>query len=129
MSKFPVLAALALLAAGSPLAAQVRTASIGVSARVAEPLRVEAPTEVELEYSRGRYLDVTTPASLAGAAGYLVDVVVTRAPAEDGGTAGAAPAPPASTRLAGGRERHRIDLRDSAPADAVRITYVVATDL
>lgn len=124
MSKTPVLAALALLAAGSPLAGQSRTTSIGVSARVAEPLRVEAPQEVKLDYRPGRYLDVTTPASLPGAAGYLVDVHVTRATEA---TADAAE-PAASTRLPGGGERHRLDLR-AAPAEAVRITYVVAADL
>ncbi len=135
MKKLVLLAALALLGAVSPAAAQVRTASIGVSATIAEPLRVEAPAGVKLDYRQGRYLDVTTPAVVPGAAGYLVDVVVTRAAAADATAAATSallarePAPPARIPSADGR--YRLDLRagDLPPGDAVKVTYVVATNL
>ena len=135
MKKLVLLAALALLGAVSPAAAQVRTASIGVSATIAEPLRVEVPAGVKLDYRAGRYLDVTTPDVVPGAAGYLVDVVVTRAASADA----AAPAtsalltrePAASPRLPGADGRYRLDLRagDLPQGDAVRVTYVVATNV
>jgi hypothetical protein len=135
MKFLSLLAALALCAAGSPLAAQVRTASIGVSATVAEPLRAELPAAVALELRQGRYLDVAAPSTLRGAEGYLVDVVVTRAAAaSDGPTKGSSA--PAATSVPAGRLRtadgqYRLDLRGSELPDggAIRVTYVIATDL
>lgn len=134
MKNLLLLAALALTGAVSPAAAQVRTASIGVSATIAEPLRVEVPAGVKLDYRQGRYLDVTTPEVVPGAAGYLVDVVVTRAASADA-TAAAAQIPvrepAAPARLRGTDGRYRLDLRagDLPQGEAVRVTYVVATNL
>jgi hypothetical protein len=136
MKFLSLLAALALCAAGSPLAAQVRTASIGVSATVAEPLRAELPAAVALELRQGRYLDVAAPSALRGAEGYLVDVVVTRAAGEGLATGDASrpqlpsAAPSPAERLQDGG-RYRFDLRGSELPDggAIRVTYVIATDL
>ena len=135
MKKLLIVAALALTGAASPAAAQARTASIGVSATIAEPLRVQVPAGVKLDYRQGRFLDVTTPETVPGAAGYLVDVVVTRsAPAEAAagvvpGTAVREPAAPA--RLPGADGRYRLDLRagDLPQGETVRVTYVVASNL
>jgi hypothetical protein len=135
MKKLLILAALALLGAVSPAAAQVRTASIGVSATVAEPLRVEVPAGVKLDYRQGRYLDVTTPEVVPGAAGYLVDVVVTRTASADAATTTASGAvvrePAAPARLRGLDGHYRLDLRagDLPQGEGVRVTYVVATNL
>lgn len=133
MKKLVLLAALALLGAVSPAAAQVRTASIGVSATISEPLRVEVPAGVKLDYLQGRYLDVTTPDVVPGAAGYLVDVVVTRAaPADAAAASGLLTREPAApARLPGTDGRYRLDLRagDLPQGEAVRVTYVVATNL
>lgn len=135
MKRLALLAILALVGAGSPLAAQTRTASIGVSAIVAEPVRVEAPAAVRLDYRQGRYLDVTTPGEVRGADGYLVDVVVSRgtvaSAATGAGATSALPRDAEATRVPGADGRYRLDLRDGdlAGGEEVRVTYVVATNL
>ena len=125
----PVLAFLALLglcAAAAPAAAQTRSASIRVGATIAEPIRMAETPSVKLELREGKYLDVTASGAVAGPVPYLTRVVVSSPSGTEEDAPRGRPLP-----SAGGEARYRLELEGRSPAadGAVRVTYVVASNL
>lgn len=125
MIRLAFVVVLALCGMASPLRAQSRTASIGASATIAEPVRAPEVPSLRLDYREGKYLDVTAPPTASGPAGYLVEVVVS--PVRGVGRSVA----PVGTVARGGGTSYRVELGGkSLPRDgAVSVTYVIATNL
>jgi len=133
VKKLALMVKLALCGVASPLAAQARTASIGVSATIAEPVRAPAFPSLRLDYREGKYLDVTTPPTAASPAGYLVQVMVSPTGSEE---RSAAPVRSAARDATvgtgkGGETRYRVELGEKPlPREGtVSVTYVIAANL
>jgi hypothetical protein len=125
------LISLAVLGIASPLGAQGRSASIGVAATVAEPVRTPDAPAVTVDLREGRYLDVSAAAAKAASPTYLVDVTVSPVPREGDRDQARGAAGGETGRIAAGRGgSYRLDLARGDPRGSpVLVTYVVAANL